>query len=84
MKSMHELLPIFGYDKFRPLQQEAIQALLNKQDVLLISPTGGGKSLVYQISAMMLDGVAIIVCPLLALMTQQVRMLKKWVLKQSF
>lgn len=84
MKPMHELLPLFNHTSFRPMQEEAIQALLDKQDVLLISPTGGGKSLVYQIAAMLQDGVAIIVCPLLALMTQQVQTLKDKGIKADY
>lgn len=84
MDKMNELLTSFGYQSFQPLQKEAIQALIAGNDVLLISPTGGGKSLVYQMSAILLDGVAIVVCPLLALMTQQVNFLKSIGIRAEF
>ncbi|TBR38608.1 ATP-dependent DNA helicase RecQ [Marinomonas agarivorans] len=84
MKAMQQLLNTFGYTSFRPLQEEAINTLLSGQDVLLVSPTGGGKSLTYQMSALLLDGVAIIVCPLLALMTQQVNYLKSIGIRAEF
>ena len=67
---------IFGHDRFRPLQKEAVEASLAGRDLLTILPTGGGKSLCYQLPALMRDGVTVVVSPLLALMTDQVRGLK--------
>ncbi|ALM21913.1 ATP-dependent DNA helicase RecQ [Nonlabens sp. MIC269] len=62
----------FGFDKFRGLQKDVIKTLLNGNDVFVIMPTGGGKSLCYQLPALMQDGTAIVVSPLIALMKNQV------------
>ncbi len=62
----------FGFDQFRGLQKSVVQSVLNKEDVFVIMPTGGGKSLCYQLPALMQDGTAIIVSPLIALMKNQV------------
>lgn len=68
----HTLKTVFGFHDFRPPQQEVIERVLAGEDVFLVMPTGGGKSLCYQIPALHRDGVAVVVSPLIALMKDQV------------
>jgi len=67
---------VFGHEDFRPLQAEAVTAQLGGGDLLMILPTGGGKSLCYQLPALMQNGVTVVISPLLALMHDQVRALQ--------
>jgi len=72
LKLDEELIKHFGYEEFRPGQREVLDCLLGGRDVLGVFPTGAGKSLTYQLAALMLPGTAIVVSPLIALMRDQV------------
>ena len=72
MKKFELLEHYFGHKSFRPLQEEVVDAVLDARDVLMILPTGGGKSLCYQLPSLMMRGVTVVVSPLLALMHDQV------------
>lgn len=78
MKSPEEILKEYwGYSAFRPLQRDIIQSILDGHDTLALLPTGGGKSLCFQVPAMCMDGICIVVSPLIALMLDQVHRLKE-------
>ena len=72
MNKLQTLEDYFGHKAFRPLQEEVVDAILKQEDVLMILPTGGGKSLCYQLPTLLMDGVTVVVSPLLALMHDQV------------
>ncbi len=73
----HELLKKhFGYDSFRPLQEKIINDVLAHKDLMVVMPTGGGKSMCFQLPSLMLDGVTLVISPLIALMKDQVDSLR--------
>lgn len=77
MASAEQILKQYwGYDAFRPMQKEIIESVLHGHDVLALLPTGGGKSVTYQLPALMMDGFCLVISPLIALMQDQIMHLK--------
>lgn len=77
-EAKNTLKETFGYDTFRPLQEDVISQALKRKDALVIMPTGGGKSLCYQIPALIFDGLTVVVSPLISLMKDQVEQLREY------
>ncbi|MBR9997728.1 MAG: RecQ family ATP-dependent DNA helicase [Cyclobacteriaceae bacterium] len=77
------LKKVWGYDKFRPMQHKIITSVLDGLDVLAILPTGGGKSLCFQVPALCMDGICLVITPIIALMKDQVEQLKRLEIKAA-
>ena len=87
MENPHSILKkVFGYDSFRPGQEQIVSRLLAGQDVLAVMPTGAGKSICYQVPALLLPGITIVVSPLVSLMKDQVGALarERWSMSRRY
>ena len=78
------LKDVFGYEQFRPLQETIISHILNRRDALIVLPTGSGKSLCYQLPALIFNGVTVVVSPLISLMQDQVMQLQQRDVRAAF
>lgn len=83
-KAEKALMQYWGYDRFRPGQDDAIRSVLDGKETLILFPTGGGKSICYQIPALVFDGLTLVVSPLIALMQDQVDQLRKHNIRATF
>ena len=83
-QATHILNRVFGYDRFRPPQDEVVASLVAGEDALVLMPTGGGKSLCYQIPALVRYGTGIVISPLIALMQDQVAALRQLGVRAAF
>ncbi|MDN3668429.1 ATP-dependent DNA helicase RecQ [Echinicola jeungdonensis] len=76
-KALSVLQKVYGYDDFRPMQEDIVLSVLSGKDTVALLPTGGGKSICFQVPALVMDGICVVVSPLIALMKDQVENLRK-------